>query len=123
MTGPEYQLLDNARHADGRNPKTTAASCYALYAPSRDVTKPVGAWNHARLVVCGNQVEHFLNGEKVVSYELGSADWQKRYEASKFKEWPGFGKQPKGHICLQDHGDRIEFRDIKIRILKEGQEK
>jgi hypothetical protein len=123
MTGPEYQLLDNARHADGRDPKTSAASCYALYAPSKDMTKPVGAWNQTRLVVRGNHVEHWLNGENVVSYQLGSADWQKRYEASKFKEWSGFGKQPKGHICLQDHGDRIEFRNIKIRVFKEGQEK
>jgi hypothetical protein len=117
-SGPEYQLLDNAKHADGRNPKTCAASCYALYAPKKDMTKPVGEWNKTRLIVKGNRVEHWLNGTKVVSYELGSDDWVKRVQASKFKDMPKFGKESKGHIDLQDHGDAIAFRNIKIRVLK-----
>jgi hypothetical protein len=117
-SGPEYQLLDNAGHADGKSALTSAASCYALYAPSKDVTKPVGEWNKTRIVVNGNHVEHWLNGVKVVSYELGDADWNKRVEESKFKSMPRFGKEPRGHIDLQDHGDDIAFRNIKIRPLK-----
>lgn len=118
MTGPEYQLLDNARHADGRHRLTSAASCYALYAPSRDVTRPVGEWNQTRIVVDGNHVEHWLNGLQVVAYELGSADWNRRVRASKFRDMPHFGKEPRGHIDLQDHGDRVAFRNIKIRVLE-----
>jgi hypothetical protein len=117
-SGPEYQLLDNAGHADGKSALTSAASCYALYAPSKDVTRPVGEWNKTRIVVDGNHVEHWLNGVKVVTYELGGADWNKRVEESKFKSMPRFGKEPRGHIDLQDHGDDIAFRNIKIRPLK-----
>jgi Domain of Unknown Function (DUF1080) len=122
-TGPEYQLLDNAGHADGRKAITSAASCYGLYAPSKDVTKPVGEWNHTRILVNGPHVEHWLNGEKVAEYEIGSDDWQKRVQASKFGRMPNFAKASKGHIDLQDHGDRVEFRNIKIRPLPASQGK
>jgi hypothetical protein len=116
-TGPEMQVLDNGKHRDGKNPLTSAGSCYALYAPSKDVSKPVGEWNQARLVVNGASVEHWLNGEKIVSYEKGSADWNAKVAASKFKDFPNFGKATKGHIDLQDHGDKVEYRNIKIRVL------
>jgi hypothetical protein len=121
-SGPEYQLLDNAGHEDGKSPLTSAASCYALYAPSKDATRPVGEWNQTRIIVNGNHVEHWLNGVQVVTYELGSADWNKRVAASKFKSMPRFGKEPRGHIDLQDHGDDIAFRNIKIRPLKAKEE-
>jgi hypothetical protein len=114
-TGPEYQVLDNARHADGQNPLTSAASDYGLYAPIKDVTRPIGEWNAARIVIKGNHVEHWLNDVKVVEYELGSPDWQQRVDASKFKQWPNYGRIPKGHIALQDHGSRVAFRNIRIR--------
>ena len=123
MTGPEYQILDNAKHPDGRHPETSAASCYALYAPAKDVTKPVGEWNKTRIVVNGNHVEHWLNGEKVVEYDFGSDDWEKRVKASKFKDMPRFGKEPKGHIDLQDHGNEVAYRNIKIRPLKPKEDK
>lgn len=117
-TGPEMQVLDNARHQDGKNPLTSAGSCYGLYAPSKDVTRAVGQWNQARLVVNGAAVEHWLNGEKIVSYDKGSADWNAKVAASKFKAFPNFGKASKGFIDLQDHGDHVEYRSIKIHVLR-----
>src|SRR5688572_1067573 len=112
---PEVQLLDNAAHPT-RDKRQLAAACYDLYAPSKDVTNPVGQWNHLRVLVNGPHVEHWLNGEKVVEYELWSDDWKARVAKSKFKDRPKFGTFKKGPICLQDHSDRVEFRNIKIRV-------
>jgi len=123
FTGPEYQILDNKLHPDGRSKFTSAASCYALYAPSEDATRPVGEWNQGKIVVNGNRVEHWLNGKKVVAYELGSDDWNGRVAKSKFKEWKKFGTLKKGRIDLQDHGDEVAYRSIKIRVLKGVSEK
>lgn len=119
-TGPEMQVLDNAKHPDGKNPLTAAGSDYGLYAPIKDVTRPVGEWNAARLVVNGNHVEHWLNGTKLLEYTLGSPEWTKLVAASKFNEWPKYGKVPKGHLALQDHGNRVAYRNIKIRPLTPG---
>jgi hypothetical protein len=116
-TGPEYQVLDNKGHGDGKDPKTSAASCYALYAPVKDFTRPIGEWNRGRIVVNGNHVEHWLNGEKVVEYDFGSDDWNKRVEASKFAKMERFGKEKKGRIDLQWHGDEVAYRNIKIKVL------
>jgi len=116
-TGPEMQVLDNARHPDGRNPLTSAGACYALYAPSQDVTRPVGSWNEVRLIANANLVQHWLNGVKIVEYELGSADWLARLQASPFANLPRYGREPRGHLALQDHGDRVAYRSIKIRPL------
>jgi hypothetical protein len=115
--GPEYQILDNARHPDGRNPLTSAASAYGLYAPSADVTRPAGEWNSARILVDGAHVEHWLNGTMVLAYELGSADWNERVAASKFASLPGYGRAPEGHISLQDHGNVVDYRNMRVRIL------
>lgn len=116
-TGPEFQILDNAAHADGKDSLTSAGSCYGLYAPVKDVTRPAGSWNQARIVVNGNRVEHWMNGERIVEYEIGSPDWEKRIAASKFKQWADFGRLPRGHVALQDHGDRVAYRNIRIRPL------
>lgn len=115
QSGPEFQVLDNARHADGQSPITSAGSNYALHAPTRDVTRPVGEWNHARLVVRGAHVEHWLNGVKIVEYELWTPEWERRVGESKFAQWPRYGRARRGHIGLQDHGDRVWFRSIKVR--------
>jgi len=78
----------------------------------------VGEWNEGRIVVDHNHVQHWLNGKKVVEYDLGSADFKARVAASKFKAWPQFASSPTGHIALQNHGDAVAFRDLKIRALK-----
>jgi len=113
-SGPEYQVLDNSR---GEPPLQRAGALYDLYAPSQDATRPVGEFNQGRIVVRRGHVEHWLNGVKVVEYELGSADFKAKVAASKFKAWPMFGVAPQGHIALQNHGDEVAFRNIKIRRL------
>ncbi|MEQ1768770.1 MAG: DUF1080 domain-containing protein [Devosia sp.] len=117
QSGPEYQILDNAGHPDGQSPVTSAASAFGLYAPPTDLTKPVGNWNAAKIVLNGNHVEHWLNGEKVVSFDIGSADWKARVAGSKFAAWPAFGALPAGHIVLQDHGSPVEYRNFMVRGL------
>lgn len=116
-SAPEMQVLDDERHPDGRSPLTSAGSDYGLYPAPRGVVKPAGEWNHARIVVRGNHVEHWLNGEKVVEYELHSPEWNEKVANSKFAQWPEYGQAREGHIGLQDHGDEVWFRDVKIRIL------
>jgi cytochrome c len=117
FTGPEFQVLDNAEHADGRSPLTSAGSNYALHAPVRDVTAPVGFFNQVRIVCDGPHVEHWLNGVKIVEYELWTDDWKELVAGSKFAAWPDYGLMKKGHIVLQDHGDQVWYRNIKIRAL------
>ena len=117
-TGIEYQVLDNQQHPDAkRGPERQAGACYALYRPAKDVTRPVGEWNRARIIVRGRHVEHWLNDTKLLEYELGSEDWERHVANSKFKAIPTYGRSPKGHILLQDHGHHAEFRNIKLRPL------
>ena len=114
---PELQIIDNA-YKEPLKPVQTAGANYDLHPPSRDATKPIGSWNETRLIVRGSHVEHWLNGVKVVEYELWSDDWQRLVQASKFKAFPRYARAQQGHIALQDHGDRVAFRNIKIRELK-----
>lgn len=117
-SGPEYQLLDDANAGDGKNPLTSAASAYALYAPPRGVVKPADEWNSTRIVVNGARVEHWLNGQKVVEYELWSPDWKAKVAASKFKDWPNYGMATRGYIGIQgDHNGTLSIRNIRIREL------
>ncbi len=113
-TGPEYQLLDNAH---GEPPLQRAASLFGLYAPSSDVTRPVGTFNHSRIVVDHGHVEHWLNGVKVAEYQIGSADFKARVARTKFAFWPRFATADTGYISLQDHESVVAFRDIKIKPL------
>jgi len=114
-SGPEYQLLDNAR---GEPPLEQAGGLFALVAPSMDMTKPVGEFNHGKIVVDHGKVQHWLNGMMVAEYEIGSPDFKARVAASKFKAWPQFATGKTGAIVLQCHGDDVAFRNIKIRVLK-----
>jgi len=116
-SGPEMQVLDDAGHRDGGSRLTSAGSLYGLYAAPAGVVKPAGEWNAVRIVANGTHVEHWLNGVKVVEYELWSPDWERRVRESKFKEWPAYGRAKRGHIALQDHGDWVAYRNIKIKVL------
>jgi len=116
-TAPEMQVLDDARHPDGKDRLTSAGSDYGLYPATAGVVKPAGEWNQVRIVVNGNHVEHWMNGVRVVEYELGSPDWEARVKASKFAPHTKYGRVAEGYIGLQDHGDRVAFRNIKVRVL------
>jgi hypothetical protein len=117
--GHEYQLIDDARHADAKigAPRQTAAFYDVLPAAADKPLKPAGEWNTARVVVRGQTVEHWLNGQKVLEYELNSPTVNAAVEKSKFKGIERFGKRQNGHILLQDHGDQVWLRNIKIRRL------
>ncbi len=117
FSAPEMQVLDDLRHADGRSLLTSAGANFGLYPVPRSLARPAGEWNEARLLVRGRQVEHWLNGVKAAEYELGSEDWLARVKASKFAAWPEYGLAREGHRGLQDHGDRVAFRSIRIRVL------
>jgi len=117
QTGPEMQVLDDAGHHDGLSRLTAAGSVYGLYPAPEGIVRPAGQWNQARIVVKGDSVQHWLNGTLMAEYVLGSADWQARVAKSKFAQWPGYGKAKKGYIALQDHGDWVAYRNIKIRVL------
>ncbi|HMH82593.1 MAG TPA: DUF1080 domain-containing protein [Gemmatimonadales bacterium] len=116
-TAPEMQVLDDAGHPDGQSRLTAAGADYGLYPSPAGVVKPAGQWNQARLVVNGNHVEHWLNGVKVVEYELLSPDWEAKVKASKFADHPKYGRNAEGYIGLQEHEFRVAFRNIKIRVL------
>ena len=115
-TAPEYQIIDNA-YKEPLKPVQLTGANYDLHPPSRDVTKPIGAWNQTRLLVRGAHVEHWLNGVKLVEYELWTPDWERRVRESKFKDYATYGRARRGHIGLQDHGDRAAYRNIRIREL------
>ena len=116
-SGPEFQILHNAGHKDGAIPKNTAGSNYAMHAPVKDVTRPVGEWNDIRLIVKGTHVEHWMNGEKLLEFEQFSSDWYARVKASKFAKMPPYGRYKRGHLVLQDHGNLVTYRNIKIKTL------
>ena len=117
-SAPEYQLLDDQGHPDGKDRLTAAASDYALYASPAGFLHAPGEWNHTRIVVSGNHVEHWLNGHQMVVYELGSDDWNDRVSKSKFKDYPHYGKAKEGYIGIQgDHDGALALRNIKIKVL------
>jgi hypothetical protein len=127
MSGPEYQVLDNGVSPD----PTLAGWCYGLYKPAidpntgkpLDTTHPAGQWNHSRILIDGTHITHWMNGVKYVKYDLWSDDWNKRVAASKFAQWPNFAKAKTGYICLQDHGDEVAYKNIKIRVIDAPTEK
>lgn len=118
-SAPEYQLLDDTKASDNKSRLTCAGSAYAVYPSPAGHLKPVGEWNTTRIVAKGAHVEHWLNNVKLVEYELWSPDWEAKVKASKFKDWPNFGRAKRGYIALQgDHTGTLAFRNIRIRELK-----
>ena len=117
-SGPEYQLLDDVKAPDAKFPDHTAASAYAVYAATPGVTKPAGEWNTARIVVAGHFVEHWLNGQQVVQYQLSSPEWMAKVKASKFADYPNYGLARRGFISIQgDHSGQLSIRAMRIREL------
>jgi hypothetical protein len=112
--GPEYQMIDD----DGVAPLQRTASFYDVLPPQKSLAHEPGQWNASRLLIKGNHVEHWLNGAKVLEYELGSDEVKAAVAKSKFKNAPKFGEKIQGHILLTDHGAEAWFRNLKIRELK-----
>ena len=116
--GCEYQILDDRNHPDakeGVDGNRTLAGLYDLIAPLPKRDNKAGMWNRARIIVNGNHVEHWLNGQKTVEYERGNDAWRALVAKSKYKIWPNFGESEDGYILLQEHGNAVSFRNIKIR--------
>ena len=116
-SAPEMQVLDDAAHPDGRNRLTSAGSAYGLYAAPAGIVREAGEWNVVRIIVRGHHVEHWMNGVKVVEYELQSPEWTAKVAAAKFHEWPHYGLAPRGHIAVQVHGNDVWYRNVRIRTF------
>jgi hypothetical protein len=117
LTGMEMQVLDNSKHPDAKITKHRAGDLYDLISCSKETVKPAGEWNHAEVIYNNNNLQLILNGETVVSTVVGDENWKKLVAGSKFKTMKGFGTFRKGRIVLQDHGDKVWYRDIKIKEL------
>lgn len=122
LNGPEYQLIDDYKHEsviDNKSPETSTGSLYLLYAPKDKVLHRPGQWNHVKIKAEGTYVEHWLNGQLILSYDRKSDIFRQRVSQTKFNEYQtGYGEAEFGHILLQDHGDYASFRNIRIRRLK-----
>src|SRR5690606_25572304 len=123
-TGPEYQLFDDSKDGrDGEGVSDSVAalqtgSNYAMHAPTKRIkTMPLGEWNHSKLVVNEGAVQHWLNGDKILEFQIGSEDWNRRKAAGKWKDYPDYGTASDGHIALQDHGRKAYYKNMKIREL------
>ncbi|NSL88864.1 DUF1080 domain-containing protein [Chitinophaga sp. Mgbs1] len=117
LTGPEMQVLDDDKHPDGKITKHNAGDLYDLKKSAQKAVKPVGEWNTARIIKKDGHLTLWLNGVKTVETTIGTPEWDTLVASSKFKDWQGFGKYSKGRIALQDHGDAVWYRNVKIKLL------
>lgn len=117
LSGPEYQLIDDTGYPDKLDNKQLSGANYDMNAPAAKVVKPAGEYNHTKIVVNKGHVEHWLNGTKVVDYQLWTPEWEKQKAISKWKDVKTYGMSKQGHIALQDHGGGVWFKNIKIKQL------
>jgi hypothetical protein len=117
MSGIEMQILDDLNHPDGVNTLTSAGSIYGLYPNLINATKSFGEWNKVRIIAFENSIKFFLNSQLINSISIGSKRWNKAVNNSKFQSLKNYGSSPQGHVVLQDHGNEVSFRKIKIRKL------
>ncbi|MBX2962149.1 MAG: DUF1080 domain-containing protein [Cyclobacteriaceae bacterium] len=116
-SGPEYQIIDDDGYPGQLAEENKTAGNYAMHVPEGKTLKPVGEWNEGKIIARGNHIEHWLNGNKVLAYELYADDWTTRRDASKWKDFPGYASVRKGHIALQDHGNEVWFKNIIITVV------
>jgi hypothetical protein len=116
-TGPEYQLIDDAGWPEPLEEWQKTGANYAMHNAEQKTLHPVGQWNTSRILVKNGHVEHWLNGKKVVEYQLWTDEWREKVKTGKWKDYPGYGSARQGHIALQDHGSPVWFRNIMIREL------
>lgn len=116
-SGPEYQVIDDKGYPGKLKDSQLSGADYDMYATTNAEPKAVGEWNSAKIVAKGNHIEHWLNGKKVVEYEIGSADWTKRKKESKWNNAKGYGVAKKGHLDFQDHGSEVWYRNIMIHEI------
>ncbi|HJQ54641.1 MAG TPA: DUF1080 domain-containing protein [Gemmatimonadaceae bacterium] len=117
-SAPEYQLLDDARHPDGKSRLTSAGADYAVYPSPAGVVKPADEWNSSLIVAKGDTIQHWLNGQKLLEYVIGSPDWLAKVKASKFAAYPNYGLAKSGYIGIQgDHDGTLSIRNVRIRVL------
>lgn len=116
-TGPEYQLIDDLGYPEKLEDWQKSGADYAMHPPLKLASKPVGEYNHTRLIVNGAHVEHWLNGVKVADFMAWTPEWEKLKSTGKWKDYPEYGNAKSGYIALQDHGGGIWFKNIKIRKL------
>jgi hypothetical protein len=117
QSGPEYQLIDDENFPEKLEGWQKTGANYAMGDPLVAAAKPVGEWNHTRIVVNQGHVEHWLNGQKTADYQIGSPEWKKARTEGKWKDTKGYGETKKGHIDLQDHGSEVWFKNVKIKQL------
>lgn len=117
-TGPEYQLIDDDGWPDKLEGWQQTAANYAMHPPKVKAARPVGQWNQTKILVNKGHVEHWLNGQQIVSFEMWTPEWEALVKAGKWKDFPGYARAKSGLIGLQDHGNKIFFRNIKIRTLR-----
>jgi hypothetical protein len=116
-TGPEYQMIDDNGYTEKLEDWQKSGADYAMHGPTKLATKPVGEYNRTKIVANNGHIEHWLNGEKVVEFDLWTPEWQQLKEKGKWKDVKDYGMAKKGHIVLQDHGGGIRFKNIKVREL------
>ncbi len=116
-TGPEYQIIDDIGYPEKLENWQICGANYAMHVPINSKIKPAGEWNTSEIIVDGTMVKHFLNGSKVVEFEMWTEEWNTLVKNSKWTNYPDYGKASKGHLALQDHGSLTSFRNIKIKEL------